>query len=381
MLEKDIFGVWIGGARYVQARFPNLIDSTVTYGQDKNEFEFLETCSSNLVKPNSALKNMAYNTTYWKGAVMRLRYTDWGYQRHTIASVTSNGEFQLAGLSLKDTVVMAGGACPGFYLEHGLGELDAPGEFYFDKQTGTLFLIPMKDHSNMEVNFDIWISIKQPNPPPYSKRFYDWPIHWADLGYALLVTPQSRNVQIEGLEFAWDFGGIRVDAPGVIIENCTFRNLLHTGAKNLADLKSGSKDHRTRVQGCEFRDVEYFGVNSRAKGSWVEVSHSTFENIGLVAGYADMSYGAAGNMFAHHNTFHRMGYSAINPGTGSILEDNQIQSILLALSDGGGIYSDTAVGVEVRRNVIRDVQPNVISSHGKFMTGHGVYADDCSSGY
>ena len=93
-----------------------------------------------------------------------------------------------------------------------------------------------------------------------------------------------------------------------------------------------------------------------------------------------MPFAVAGFVSVHHNMFQQRGYSAISPGTDSVIEDNQISGMLLALSGGGGIHAGTATRVQIRRNDIRDVKPNTISSHGKFTIGHGVYGDDCSNG-
>ena len=194
-----------------------------------------------------------------------------GYQRHVIKSVTSEGDFELDGLQLKDTLYMVGGRCPGYYLEHGLSQLDAPGEYYFDQKSETLYLIPMKEHGDKTP--EIFVAMSEPHPPPQPKGFYDWPINHADSRYVLTVLSSARNVQIKNIEFRWDFGGILVQAPSARIQNCNFGNLLHTGVKNQLTLKT--KD-RTRVQACKFWGVEYFGINSRAKNSWTEVSNSIY---------------------------------------------------------------------------------------------------------
>ena len=359
-----LYGVWIGDTRYMPARFPNLVDPLVLHGQNRSEFAYLRTCSSNTVRPPLGLKNVN-STSYWLGSVVRLRGYDWSYQRNVISAITNNNgnmEWTLDGI----TVASNTNPCPGFYLEHkGMGELDARGEFWFDQQTRRLHLVPMVSADPAQ----IWLAPGTNSSFPQPEGFYFWMINYADRSYMLSVAASATSFRATGLAFQWWLGAISISGPTSHFVDCSFSNLAHTGIKSITPFS---------ITTSSFSRVDYFGINTRVAPGWANISFSKFEDVGLTAGYADMPFGASGFMHARSNQFIRMGYGGLNPATQSIAEENTFDMALMALSDGAAIYSGSS-RIQLRRNTILNVRANTISSHGMWTIGNAMYADTCSS--
>jgi hypothetical protein len=74
----------------------------------------------------SSIKGMD-SETYWLNATLRYRDSDWSYTRNVVSGVKPANRSLLFPGKIRTAT-----GFPGFFLEHGLAELDAPGEYAFD---------------------------------------------------------------------------------------------------------------------------------------------------------------------------------------------------------------------------------------------------------
>lgn len=369
-----MWAVWINGKRYHQARFPNVLDPLVLYGQNVDEFIFTSSFTSSSITPKKTPKRMS--STYWVNSTLRVCDNHWSNKRFRVKNILNGGTFELV---TKDwNFLSAGSLVSGFYLEHGFEELDAPGEFHFNSATGQLYVIPISENEDFG---DVWILPERINEESLINSD-------SDISPTLTILGTANNFRASNLSLARGFTGIMVLGQWrqilgswkyfgnrVELRKLSFHDFLNRGVS----FPAGGY-----IENSDFKNIDVGGIrggrSAFVDGSSFTVSNSTFENIGLIMGYANQPFAISCQYRCEikTNTFTSMGYGAINPESHSVVEGNIIDTIMLGFSDGAGIYAWSRENVTVQENVIRGIYPNKILSITYTMAS-GIYADDCSS--
>lgn len=277
-----------------------------------------------------------------------------------------------------------------YWVENARDMLDAPGEWYLDRQTGVLYYhaVPGEDIARAEVMAPVTTQlIRFAGDVPggnfvenirlrgFTFAHTDWSL--SDSGYADLQAAYDIPAAVTA-----------VGARFCAIENCVFK---HLGQYAVA-LGKGSKHNR--IQGNELTDLGGGGVKigepelprneAEAVGGNL-VSSNHIHDIGIVYPAAvGVWVGQSSENTISHNHIHDTYYTGISVGwtwgygptaaRGNIIEFNHVHHIGRGmLSDLGGIYTlGVQPGTVVRNNLFHD-----ISSHG--YGGWGIYTDEGSS--
>lgn len=231
-------------------------------------------------------------------------------------------------------------------------ELDVPGEWYLDRDTGKLYIYPLDDD------------------------LASASIHFCNSYATLLNITNSSNIIINGINFLKTRGvGVKItNSENIKLQNCTFSNLGSHGvyisdSKNCgiigSDIKNTGKTgiyitegkpsgelipKRNYIQNCMIADItDAGGIFVRGVGN--VISHNLIKNIG-----------ATGISIDHANE--------------CIAEYNEITACAKKIDDCGAIYITgygDSRGNHIRYNYIHDLRK--LGDSGP----QGVYFDDMSS--
>ncbi|MDO4558383.1 MAG: right-handed parallel beta-helix repeat-containing protein, partial [Planctomycetia bacterium] len=244
-----------------------------------------------------------------------------------------------------------------FYGMNMLCELDAPGEWYYDRDAGWLFLYPPEEMTEPEV--------------------------WLAVAPALMNVTDASYLTIRNLTFATTRGqAITVrtqpDCTGVVFDGCTFRAI----GDNAITVHGGT---RHEVRNCEMYHLGAGGVQISGgdRTTLTRCDH-------LVDNCHIHHYGEWRRMYSaavtlggvgvtvSHGTFHDAPHCAIlYDGNDHTLEYNEIFRVIQEAQDAGAIYTGrdwTARGTVIRYNYLHDFE----GYRGTW--GMGIYLDDMHSG-
>ncbi len=254
-----------------------------------------------------------------------------------------------------------------YYVRNQFEELDAPGEWYLDRRTETLYLIP---------------------PEPLAGST----VYAPALRTVVEMQPGTSNVVLRGLtiECAEGHGVVLNQTSDCTVAACTIRNVGDYNGSGVA--VNGGRN--SGVLGCDIYEVGRDGV-SLSGGDRVTLTPAN--------NYADNNYihhvgvfykqGVGVAMWgcglrAAHNLIHdgpRMGI--MFSGNNLLLEYNHIRHVNLETEDTGAIYTGgrdwiSSRGTVVRYNYFHDIL-GYGQMNGRWVSPHfawGVYLDDNAGG-
>jgi len=254
-----------------------------------------------------------------------------------------------------------------YFIQGMREELDAPGEWYHDREAGTLLFLP---------------------PEPLLDR----PVTVPTLATILSIGPDTEHVTIRGLTFECCEGtavAVR-SSRHCRIAGCTIRNVGSYSGSG-ASLDGGSDN---AVVGCDISETGSHGISisggdrttltrarNRAENNYIH-HVGVFHKQGV-----GVSLGGVGNRAAH-NLIHdgpRMGI--IFSGNNLEIEFNHVRHVNLETEDTGAIYTGGRDWISSRGSVIRHNLLHDILGYGrkgeKWVSPHfawGVYLDDNAGG-
>jgi len=284
----------------------------------------------------------------------------------------------------EDVITLGGkahtlGILPGnrYYVRGLFEELDAPGEWYLDRRTKTLYFWP---------------------PEPLTERsVVSTPVLTEVIQIGRWAKVPCAYLQIRGflVEYA-DSAGIVLDgAEHCLVAGNVVRRTSSRPGWNTAGISTGPKSRNNRVEGNDVYDTGSYGIvidggnaQTYTRGDNVAENNYT-HHIGAYDGHATgLRIGGCGNRLSH-NLIHDTARCGIF-GTGplQVIEYNRIRHTNLKTSDTGGIYicgRDTGwvpKEMTIRHNFVSDVigfGPQL----GKWVSPYyswGIYLDDGTSG-
>ncbi len=255
-----------------------------------------------------------------------------------------------------------------YYVQNLREELDAPGEWWLDRETATLYFWP---------------------PSPIENK----PIYAPTLRTIVQLDPGVANITFRGftLECCEGTAVVMANTTNCLIAGCTIRNV---GDHNGSGVSiNGGRGNG--VVGCDIHDTGYHGVEL---GGGDRITLTPAEN------FADNNYihhvgvfqkngigidmSGCGNR-ASHNLIHdgpRMGIQF--SGNNLVIEYNHIRHMNLETEDTGAIYTGgrdwiSSRGSVVRYNFIHDILGYGQDAQGRWVSPHtawGVYLDDNAGG-
>ncbi len=237
-----------------------------------------------------------------------------------------------------------------YYLYNVLEELDAPGEYYLDRESGLLYVYA----ASAESTFDISLS----EAP-------------------LVRINRAENLTVSGFtmtctrENAVTGTGNGLTLDGLLIKNVAANGVVLTGSDNL-------------VENCEITHTGRGGIfltggdratltpgNNRAVNNYIHDFSEVYQTY-----QSGIHLGGVGNVCAH-NEISGSPHMAIGYGGNEhLVEYNYIHEVVLHSSDAGAIYAGfdwAGHGTVVRYNLLRNIG-------GEGFTPDGIYWDDGLSG-
>lgn len=300
-----------------------------------------------------AAENDVWVHGYW--------FWDWSDQRHKVESIDTDKRI----ISVKPPYHSYGyRKGQWFYAFNLLSEIDQPGEWYLDRQTGILYFWP---------------------PAPIRQGTVV-----VSLAKNLITLNDASHVTIEGLtlEFARDTAVVIHGGTQNRLAGCTLRNLGAAAVSISGATQSG-------VVSCDIHDLGSSGIVLSGGDRKTLTPAELFADNNHIHHYGRwnrmycpaVSLNGVGNRAAH-NLIHDAPHQAINfSGNDHLIEFNEIHHVCLESNDAGAIYAGrdwTQRGHMIRYNFMHHVtgfqndtkhRPDGLIMHGCM----GIYLDDCYS--
>ncbi|MCY2992754.1 MAG: right-handed parallel beta-helix repeat-containing protein [Planctomycetota bacterium] len=269
-----------------------------------------------------------------------------------------------------------------YFVENVLEELDSPGEWYLNRQTGQLFYWPLAEFSaKTEVVVPVLGRIVQILGDAAAKH----PVsHLRFSGLTLQETDYSPADGCEGYGMGNDGVIYLKDATQCTIENCTFRNI----GKYAVCLSGG------RANAINGNDISHGAEGGvlllKTAGNTVSDNHVhdcgfVYKHIG---GVILEDAGTDDNLVAH-NLIHdisRYGISLKNVGVRNRIEYNRVLNTSLETCDTGGIEvtqqdRELRSGSVIRNNIVGDSIGYSADGPKSVFMSWGIYLDSFAGGY
>lgn len=237
-----------------------------------------------------------------------------------------------------------------YYFYNVLEELDAPGEFFLDRESGILYVYPYADGDTIEV------SLSEKN---------------------LIKAVGADNLTIDGFTLKCARNSA-VDLEG---NNCVLKNLV---IKNIAEYGIIVSGYRNTVENCEITRTGRGGINltggdrntltpgkNKAVNNYIHHFSEIYQTY-----QPGISLNGVGNICAHNEICFTPHIAVIYNGNDHLIEYNYIHDAVLYSKDASAIYTGrdwAGYGTVIRYNILRDIG-------GETLHPDGIYWDDAHSG-
>jgi hypothetical protein len=269
-----------------------------------------------------------------------------------------------------------------YFVENVLEELDSPGEWYLNRQTGQLFHWPQaKSSDKTAVVAPMLGRIVEILGDAAAKQSVS---HLRLSGLTFQDTDYSPDDGCEGYRMGNDGVVYLKDATECAVENCTFRNI-----GKYAVCLSGGRGHA--INGNDIGHAAEGGVLLlKTAGNTVSDNHIyacgfVYKHIG---GVILEGAGTDDNVIAH-NAIHdisRYGISLKNAGLRNRIEYNRVLNTSLETCDTGGIEvtqqdRELRSGSVIRNNIVGDSIGYSADGPKSVFMSWGIYLDSFAGGY
>ncbi len=341
--ESGVTQVFVNGEFATLARYPN-----------SGWLRTQEGSGDNLIVQTGLGSVPGASSGYWVGAQVRWRKWSWWYETRPITADNGSGRLSLGGQTAISGLT---GIDSGFFIDNTLKALDAPGEWYWNSASGTLYIYPPAgaDPASMTVE-----------------------VVWRPVGLSIDTgTLQGITVQ------HYVETGVEVNRLATVTD-CDIR---HIGDKGIFGTWNCAGSH---ITGNRIEDVLNLGI------SWVQnpehttrtiIEHNTLNRIGNRNGLGGSgTWHAAGiiisvanengnGVIVRYNRIRETGYAGIILGPdGQTVERNVFRNCMNTLNDGGAIYANCSRSI-IRENIILDTVGDMESAQPFFPLGHGIWPE------
>ncbi len=240
-----------------------------------------------------------------------------------------------------------------YHFYNVLEELDAPGEYYIDRENNILYFYPPEDLKES----DVMLSVTDKNIFTFGEK--------------------AQYINIDGITIQ----GTRGNAVGMLGQNCSLTNC---HIKNAAGVGVEMKGMNNIVQSCEINAIGKDGIILESGESETftygnnVVDNNSIHDYGEVqkSAVAAVTLVGIGNKISHNEIYNAPQTAIHFTGNENIIEYNNIHDVVLQSSDAGAIYTGfnySTYGNVVRYNCVYNI------GSGDF-TPNAIYFDDNTSG-
>ncbi|MBT6627954.1 MAG: right-handed parallel beta-helix repeat-containing protein, partial [Gemmatimonadetes bacterium] len=259
-------------------------------------------------------------------------FWDWADERHRVARIDP----EYGVLELEPPAHRYGyRRGQWFYAYNLLCELDEPGEWYLDRDTGILYLWPPGDMESAEIAVSV--------------------------GAQAMSIDGARHIHIQDLNFEYTRAdAIQIqDAEKITIEGCTFRNLGGWGV-----VVSGGRD--VRIRHCHIHGTGNGGIrlDGGDRPTLRRADHVAEDNHIHDYGRVNRMYQPAiqisgvGQRVVHNHIHHAPHMAIQFAGNDHLIAHNDIHHVCQESNDAGAIYSGrdwTWRGTVIRHNLLWEI--------------------------
>lgn len=342
--------LFVNDTRSTLARYPD--NGFLNTGKVVKEGTYdgkAENPESEIYKIDSALANRING---WKTLEDVWMFGFWRYDWADASSPVGSFDYKEKTISPKYASMYGSKKDAPYYFFNILEELDSEGEWYLDRQNGTIYLYPCKDFDKATVDLSLTTD-------------------------SIISGTDVENLVFRGLTLKGTRGdAICITGNNIVVENCTVKN---TACSAISLTGSGNV-----VRGCEITHTGRGGIfidggdrDSLTPGesiaennlihNWSEI-YQTYQPAILIYG--------VGNI-CRHNEIYNSPHEAISYlGNNHVIEYNLIHDVCLLTDDAGAIYSGRRwdnYGTVIRYNCIYNLGSD---DHRP----SGIYLDDALSG-
>lgn len=264
---------------------------------------------------------------------------------------------------------VGGGDAKKFYAYNLLCEIDEPGEWYLDRETGKLYIYPKKDISNSNVQLSVM-----------NKPFIDM--------------NNCDYIEFEGLNISnGNSHGIQmVGCNNILVAGCNFSDLgqravvVGTISNSFENFNTGANGGTNNIiKSCNVKRTGQGGVYLGGGNRYTlthgnnKVENCDFEDFSVIKRTYSPAVAVVGcgNSVLRNKMYNAPHMAISYEGNDIQIKGNEIFNVCYETSDVGAIYTCrkwSYYGVEISNNYIH----NLLTSHG---TGSAaVYIDDMASG-
>lgn len=244
-----------------------------------------------------------------------------------------------------------------FYIYNLIEELDIPGEWFYDNESGILYIYPLDTNANSKMLLS----------------FSQLPIMMLD---------KVENVQIREMSFKATRSSaiVATDCKNIKFSYCSISNVSSSGI-------DAENSYSVTIEGCHIYSTGAKSIDISGGDRYTLtpsnnlVFNNWLHNFGrLIKTYEGGVRATGVGNIVRNNLIYDGAHLAINPGgNDNIIENNEIHSVLKESSDMGTIYADfgmTARGNIIRSNLIHNLHTNSAQGHAV----QAIYLDNSSSG-
>jgi len=350
--EKDIYAatvskpveqLFVDGQRMWLARYPN------------KGFLRTQKGTTGAVIVDATLPQHPRNAPdYWKGANVRWRRWSWWYETRPVSGYDGQGRLHLGGKGFLEHT----GIGSGYYLDNKREELDAPGEWYFDRQNMKVYLRAPGDADPNKLRVE-GACLKK----------------GLSIGAATLENICFRHQTQTGLA---------VNGKAVV-KGCRFESI--GGADGGTALTVSWNGHGTQLLNCVFEDNLNVAISwnqdPKKEGGASLIEGCVLRRTGVVGGYGGSgSWHATGIILTNGSgitvrrcVIEETGYAGIIMGAaGNTVENCFFRRNMATLNDGAAIYTNCD-RCTIRNNIILQSIGNLSTSHKWANLGHGIWLE------
>ena len=354
--------LFVNDVRQTISRWPNdeylKTDKVIEHGQPKETVDNPNVTVEGwdeLRNPNgdtySLSKELADHVNSWKTTEDVWMYGYWSYDWAPASTPIESFDYEKRAIKNKFVSIYGARENMPYYFFNVFEEIDAPGEWYLDRETGILYMYQPENFADAEIMMS--------------------------LSEATMVTMEDADyLTMRGFTLCGSRGnGVEVVGDNNTIEACLIKNISGTGVRAIGynNLISSNEITRTGIGGVYVEGGDFETLTSGNN----RVYNNHIHHWGELDGVHGIQVRGVGQQI-DHNEMHDYIDVAINYyGNNHIIEYNLIYDVSLETSDGGAIYcgrSWTMYGNVIRYNCIYNV------GDGSFSLPNGIYVDDGLSG-